>query len=129
MDTSAWYPLVLQKHPEHARLNTILRECVAKGDRVVLTNLVRAETHALLTVRGHGVQALRFSRTVALAPNMLIWSDQDLESRAINEWLAIYADQDFSLTDAVSFAVMKTRRIRRAITLDRHFAAAGFEML
>jgi predicted nucleic acid-binding protein len=30
------------------------------------------------------------------------------------------------VTDAVSFAVMESRGIRDAITLDRHFTIAGF---
>ena len=129
VDTSAWYPLILKKHPEHARMSALLRKRIKAGDRPVLTNLVRAETHALLTVRGHLAPALEFARTVALAPNLVIWSDQDLEAIALSEWLAVYDDQDFSLTDAVSFAVMKSRRIERALTLDHHFATAGFEVL
>ncbi len=34
-------------------------------------------------------------------------------------------DQDFSLADAVSFAVMSERRISKALTLDHHFSVAG----
>ena len=52
-----------------------------------------------------------------------------LEERAIVEWLARFHDQDFSFTDAVSFAVMRSRRIRNALTLDRHFAVAGYSVV
>ena len=40
-----------------------------------------------------------------------------------------FDDQNFSLADAVSFAVMQERGIRRAVTFDAHFATAGFEMI
>ena len=45
------------------------------------------------------------------------------------EWLEQFEAQDFSFADAVSFAVMRSRRIRNALTLDRHFAIAGYTML
>jgi hypothetical protein len=58
---------------------------------------------------------------------VVVPSSADLEHIAIKDWLTRYADQDFSLTDAVSFAVMKRRGIVGAIALDKHFVTAGFE--
>jgi len=40
-----------------------------------------------------------------------------------------FDDQPCSLADAVSFAVMKQRGIRDALTLDRHFGIAGFTVI
>jgi predicted nucleic acid-binding protein len=128
VDTSAWYPILLRRHAQHDALQAMLRQRIARGERVVTTNLVLAETHALLTVRGHRAAALAFVRTVREPPNVIVSSQPDLEERAIADWLAAFDDQDFSLTDAVSFAVMKERRIQRALTLNRHFATAGFEI-
>ena len=42
------------------------------------------------------------------------------------EILRKYSDQDFSYTDAVSFAIMRRQRIRKAFCFDKHFATAGF---
>jgi predicted nucleic acid-binding protein len=53
-------------------------------------------------------------------------STAELELRAVTDWIAEYGDQSFSLTDAVSFVVMKSRKITGALTLDSHFAVAGF---
>ncbi len=39
------------------------------------------------------------------------------------------ADPKLSLCDAASFVIMRERGLRRAFTLDRHFEAAGFEIL
>ena len=93
------------------------------------TNLVLAETHALLLYRGHRAAALTFVRAAREAPNVIVSSTRELEERAVVDWLEQFDDQDFSFTDAVSFAVMQERGTGRALTLDRHFATAGFEMI
>ena len=128
VDTSAWYPLLVAKHPDHARLATALRALIRNRRRLVTTNLVVAETHALLLRRVGAPTALAFVRTVDEAPNVVVRSTRDLETEAERNWLARYSDQDFSLTDAVSFAVMTDRRIRDALSLDHHFEVAGFQL-
>lgn len=60
---------------------------------------------------------------------MIVRSTPEVEAKAQREWLERYDDQDFSFTDAVSFAVMSERRIVDALTLDAHFAAAGFNLV
>lgn len=128
VDTSAWYPLVVSAHPDHGPVAKVLREQVAAGVRVVTTNLVIAETQALLMRRVGRAVALTFAQRVRQPPNLVITSSEALEAQAIEQWLARFTDQSFSLCDAVSFAVMSGRRIEEALTLDRHFAVAGFVM-
>ena len=129
VDTSAWYPLTVTKHPDHARLAAALRALIRDHRRVVTTNLVVAETHALLLRRVGALAALTFVRTVDRSPNVVVRSSRELESAAERDWLTRYNDQDFSFTDAVSFAVMAERRIRGALSLDHHFIVAGFETI
>jgi predicted nucleic acid-binding protein len=38
-------------------------------------------------------------------------------------------DKDWSLTDCISFAVMRQRRLTDALTADQHFEQAGFTVL
>lgn len=128
VDTSAWYPVVVGSHPDHNPVAQALRRLVAEGKRVVTTNLVVAEAHALLLRRTRRETALAFVRTVRELPNLVVSSTSEVETRAITDWLEPFADHDFSFTDAVSFAVMAERGIAQALTLDRHFAAAGFRM-
>jgi predicted nucleic acid-binding protein len=127
VDTSAWYPLVVSKHPDHARLGARLRTLIREHHRLVTTNLVVAETHALLLRRVGRPTALTFVRTVYESPNVVVHSTREIELAAERSWLARFTDQDFSLADAVSFAVMTERRIREALTLDAHFVVAGFQ--
>jgi predicted nucleic acid-binding protein len=42
------------------------------------------------------------------------------------DWLARRDERPYSFVDATSFAVMRARRLREALTFDRDFAAAGF---
>lgn len=129
VDTSAWYPLVVRNHPAHRAVSAVLRAQVRRGTRVVITNLILAETHALLLHRADRDAALAFAVAVREAPNALVTSTPDLEAKAITDWIVPFGDQAFSFTDAVSFAVMTERGIGEALTLDQHFATAGFRML
>jgi predicted nucleic acid-binding protein len=129
VDTSAWYALADASHPDHAGMADSLRALVHRSSRIVTTNLVLAETHALLLRRANREAALELVRRVRQPPNVIEYSSIDREEEALSAWIARFSDQRFSLTDAVSFVVMKELGIREALTLDRHFAAAGFTML
>ena len=129
VDTSAWYPIVSRRHQDHGACASELQDAVNNGIRVVTTNLVLAETYELLSRRVGRGTALTFVETVREPPNLVVTSDIDLELVAVADWLVPFEDQDVSFTDAVSFAVMSERGIKRALTLDHHFAVAGFEMV
>src|SRR5690606_32797310 len=51
VDTSAWYPIVDRAHPDHQRMARALETCVHEGAGLVTTNLVLAESHALIMRR------------------------------------------------------------------------------
>lgn len=129
VDTSGWFPLADPEDPAHSVVAGALRSAVAQGRRIVTSNLVVAETHALLLRRIHRTAALAFLREVGRAPQIVVASTPELEERAQRDWLERYGDQNFSLTDAVSFALMTERGIREALALDRHFVVAGFAVM
>ncbi len=126
VDPSAWYPIAVPNHPDHGGLAAALQNRVRGGVRIVTTNLVVAETHALLLTRTRRELALAFLRAVRQRPNEVVTATADIENRAITHWLERYNDQLFSFADAVSFEVMSERGVREALTLDDHFGAAGF---
>ena len=129
VDSGAWFRLANPADPAHRAFAADFRDRLGRGVRPVTTNLVIAETHALLLTRTHRGAALSFLREVRRPPITVVVSDEELESRAQREWLERYADHDFSLTDAVSFEVMSARRIGEAFGIDRHFRAAGFTLV
>jgi len=129
VDASAWYPLLVRSLPHHDAVKTALQGAVRHRARLVTTNLVVAETHALLLRRTSRDTAMAFASSMIDPQMLVVRSNADLERAAITEWLERYDDQDFSFADAVSFAVMAERGIQGALTLDRHFGAAGFRMV
>jgi uncharacterized protein len=129
IDTSAWYSLVVRSHPDHERLSAALRARVERRVRIVTSNLIVAESHVLIMRRAGIAAALRFVQVVRASPNVVVSSNPRLEDAAVNDWLMRYAEQPFSMVDAVSFAIMAERGTRAALTLDRHFATAGYEIV
>jgi len=129
IDTSAWCAVADRGHPDHAALARTLRERVRRGARIVTTNVVVGETHALLLRRAGYAAALAFVEAARRPPNRIEYITAEREDEAIGRWLERFADQEFSLADACSFAVMSELGIREALTLDRHFVVAGFVVL
>ena len=109
MDSSAWFPALLRKHPDHPKVSAALRGAVNDHVRIVTTNLVVAETYVLLLRRDRRETALGFVRTVGEAPNIVVRSSQELETRALTAWLEPYPDHAFRFTDAGGFSVMGVR--------------------
>lgn len=129
VDTSAWYPLADRAHADHDVLVRTLRGRIGLGARIVTTNLVVAETHALLLRRAGHRPALAFLKAVRQAPNRIEHITPEREDDAIRRWLERFSDQRFSLADACSFVVMTELGIHEALTLDHHFIVAGFVAL
>jgi predicted nucleic acid-binding protein len=94
----------------------------------VTTNLVVAEMHILIARLRGPSEGLRFLDSLYLDPvHEVLFADRDLERSAVDRWLRRFADHPLSLADAVSFEVMRSRRITSALALDDHFEIAGFK--
>lgn len=93
------------------------------------TNLVIAETHGLVLGRGNRIEAARFLNWVDTDDELTIVRVSARDERRAREVIAAYTDKDFSLTDAISFAVRERLHIGHAFTFDRHFAQYGFAVL
>lgn len=105
----------------------VLRWSGAPG-RYVLTNAIRLEVMDALSsrrLRGHAIKFWDDSIASPIAVNVPV--DDDLMTRAV-ELFRLRPDKDWSLTDCISFVVMADRGILIALTGDRHFEQAGFEI-
>lgn len=126
VDTGAWVALADEGDGHHGAAAAVYPRFLASYARLVTTSLVVAETYTLLRAKlGHRA-AVRFLDAVNASPRIeRVLATKEIESAA-EDILRQYEDQPFSYADAVSFAVMRHRRIREAFAFDRHFAAAGF---
>ncbi|MGH7654235.1 MAG: type II toxin-antitoxin system VapC family toxin [Gemmatimonadaceae bacterium] len=130
LDTAGWFAAMSPKERGHAVAAGAYADARTSGTALVTTDLVVAEMHTLI-LRTRGTRdAQTFLEAALSSPShAVIYADADLVSSAVARWIRAFKDQEFSLCDAVSFEVMRRERIPRALTFDRHFATAGFEML
>lgn len=130
LDTSGWLAAISPREATHPSARAAYTEQVSSGGILVTTALVIAEMHVLLVRLRGPAAALRFLDGVAADPmHEVVDVDRDLRLAAIERWLRRFADHEFSLADAVSFEVMRRGKLRRALALDHHFAAAGYEVV
>jgi predicted nucleic acid-binding protein len=130
VDTGALVALAAPRDQYHARARDIARRHLAAGRIWCGTTMVLAEFHGLQLKRA-GREAARRTLSALLTDPAYEWLDvpAELVRAAAGAWLDRYRDQDFTLTDAVSFEVMRRERIRQAFAFDRHFVTAGYDLL
>jgi hypothetical protein len=121
VDTSIWYAAADSSDRSNARAKAILNA----GDSLVTTDHVLIETWTLFRYRIQRSAAERFweglrNGVAIIEPVRLA----DLETA----WLMgiSWSDQDFSIVDRTSFAVMSRLGIDQAASLDDHFAVFRF---
>ena len=130
IDTSALLALAHPRDQFHSRAVTTARRFLSKSGRWVGTMLVLGELHGHLLHRRGPAQAHDLTDAL-LDDSAYEWVDTtvDLVRTAVASWIERFRDQAFSLTDAVSFEVMRREGLRAAFAYDDHFRTAGFELL
>ena len=130
LDTAGWFAALSPRERGHDQAREAYVDAARRGALLVTTPLVIAEMHTLL-LRWRGPTAGAFFLDAALASgaHMVAALDEELLDVALTRWIRKFADKPVSLADAVSFEVMRRERIAQALTFDRHFADAGYELL
>jgi predicted nucleic acid-binding protein len=128
LDTSAFFVLFNQTDASHGAAQALVRRLNDERRPVVTTNFVVAELHALLLRRAGRNLALQALKSLEQGGIVVVRVDVEDERRA-REIIDRYDDKDFSLVDALSFAVMERLGIATAFAFDRHFAQFGWTVL
>lgn len=120
-DSSASLAFLDADDERHAEAVRTVDRLASEGLPGFVTNYVEVETHALLLKflgRGPALGWLRHN-------GLTVLRTAPAEEEAARAMLARYADKDWSLCDAISFAVMEARGVREAFSYDTHFRQWG----
>jgi predicted nucleic acid-binding protein len=120
-DSSAILALLDADDADHARAVSVAHSIASERLPSFITNYVEAEAHALL-VRKLG---RTMARQWLLAGGLPVLPVLPAEEHRAKDILARHSDKDWTLCDAISFAVLDARRGSRAFTFDHHFRQYG----
>lgn len=120
-DSSAILALLDADDADHERAVAVARTIASERRPSFVTNYIEAEAHALL-VRKLG---RAIARAWLLTGGLPVLPALPTEEQRAKELLVRYADKDWTLCDAISFAVLDARQVTRAFTFDHHFRQYG----
>ena len=122
-DTSGFYAALDENDPFHARAKRLFECAEAQHWRLVTTNYVVHETWALVQAR------LGWDAVEEWLDILLPLCDVQFVAQALHDSGAARCQQErlreLSLTDCVSFELMKQLGLTEAIARDKHFAREG----
>lgn len=94
---------------------------------LVTTSYVLDEVATFFNARGHHAKAVEVGEYLMTSPAVrFLHVDEEIFTEGWR-WFSRYTDKRYSLTDSISFALMKRLKLRTALTFDHHFTQAGFE--
>jgi uncharacterized protein len=120
-DSSAILALLDADDADHLRALDVARTIASERRPSFITNYIEAEAHALL-LRKLGRSIARQWLLTGGLPVIPVLPAEEQRARDI---LARHTDKDWTLCDAISFAVLDARQVQRAFTFDRHFRQYG----
>ncbi len=123
VDSSAFYALLDETDPHCKEAGRQFARAEAEKWNLVITNYVLQESAALIQHR-LGWAALDAWLEVTLPMCEIVWVDEALHRTGAARWNR-ERSRRLSLTDCVSFEVMRRRGLREALAFDEHFAVEG----
>lgn len=125
-DTSFYVAAASPGDRSHQRALSLLREY---SGGIITTEQVLTEAGNWFARTGDREVFLDLLESILADPKTtVVWSERSL----FEEGLRLYAarrDKEWSLTDCVSFVVMRAHNLTDALTADHHFEQAGFQAL
>jgi len=126
VDTSAFLALLNRDDQNHIDARPLWHALVEDRTILACTSYVLLETITLVQHR-LGMDAVRVFSNDIVPVLTAEWVSQELHEAGMAALLTA-GRRNLSLTDCISFEVMRRRGIHRAFAFDRHFDEQGFEL-
>ncbi len=126
LDTSFLIALESKDDQYHATAMKYWQEFGANPAAIVTTTYILDETVTYFNSRGHHKKAVEIgSFLMKSAAVHIVHVDEALFEKGW-QYFKRHNDKRYSLTDSISFVVMRQLKIKSALSFDKHFTQAGF---
>jgi predicted nucleic acid-binding protein len=108
----------------------LFKDEIAGRYRLVVTNYILDELYTLLLMNIGYKRTVEIKRTLDVLAQTgvieIVWVSRNIADEAWSAFEQFNVDKEWSLTDCVSYVVMKQRGITEAFVFDQDFAQMGF---
>jgi predicted nucleic acid-binding protein len=126
IDTSYLLALELKSDQNHEAAMQHWQSIAQALPSFIMTSYVFDEVVTYFNSRGYHEKAVQVGNNLLLSPSVrFVHVDEDLFHQGWT-YFQQHQDKEYSLTDCISFVVMKKLGAHTAFTFDRHFTQAGF---
>ena len=127
LDTGYLLALELSKDQNHRAASEHWRSVKKRLPPLVTTSYVFDEVVTYFNSRGYHAKAVEVGNRLLKSPSVqFVQIDEGVFMEGW-QYFQQHRDKDYSLTDCISFVVMKKFRIETAFAFDQHFVQAGFK--
>jgi uncharacterized protein len=126
VDTSGWYDLLFAGAPKHEAILRLMRQ---PGAGFVTSTYVLDELVALLLTRSDHATAARAGAHIRTAAEVRVEHPDAADELQAWSLFLDRPDKTYTLTDSLSFVMMRRLKIETAIATDDHFRQEGFAVL
>jgi len=129
VDTSGFKAIIDKEDDFHEESILIWKQLKEKKAAVITSNYILDETFTLLRARCGLKTSFKFRQALEeSAPVLNIYRVTIKDEKEAWKWFK--KDwRNLSFTDCISFAMMKRLDIKKAVSFDKHFKRAGFQLV
>ena len=127
LDTGYVLALELSNDQNHRVAAKHWRSMKKRLPALVTTSYVFDEVVTYFNSRGHHAKAVEVGNRLLTSPSVQFVQVDEGLFRESWRYFQQHQDKDYSLTDCISFVVMKRAGIETAFAFDQHFTQAAFK--
>ena len=129
IDTSGFFAIFDKKDSNHQKAVDWLSDFSKSNTFAYTSDYIIDETLTLLLARSKPHLCPIFLNKLDQTKALKVEFTNLNQFQSAKDFFIKHIDQKYSFTDCVSFIVMKELNLSKALTADKHFLQAGFELL